>query len=686
MAINIERAKSHSRLHFRILASILPIIVLMVILAGAVFSLGLRTVSHYANERIQDDLERNSRELYNLCDSALQSLLMEGLAATSSEVRLRKGNTLGRMEEYARQHGLQILVYDPNHRVLMQHGSLAGEKLLSSGEHSSDKPFVKLEYEGSEYYVRQTDFDPWDWHIVLARDGKLYTEFASTITQSYMALGGIILAVSVMLILYFRHVVHKPIQTIIAAIQDNGLPNYKGIYEFEFLSDVIREAKLKEQAKQIEMSYQATHDELTGLINRREFERRLTSALQDIRVQPAVHTIFYLDLDQFKIINDTCGHHAGDALLQQLTRLLKDKLRSHDVLARLGGDEFGVLLLDCPVEPALRVAESLRQTVSEFRFAWKDKMFAVGASIGVLSFSDDALSFDDILSIVDGACYIAKDKGRNRIHVYHPGDDELMERKGQMDWVARISTALEENRMVLYRQKILPLPAAHAPIEHFEILLRMRDEQGKLLPPLAFLPSAERYNLMPVIDFWVIKTAFQYVRDACTDRRVCYTCSINLSGATLCDERLIGFIREQFAHSGVSPKMICFELTETTAIANLDSAATLIRDLKQIGCRFALDDFGAGMSSFGYLKALPVDYVKIDGSFVKDMLHDSIDCAMVEAINNIGHVMGIQTIAEFVEDDATLAALENIGVNFAQGYGVGRPEPLHATHRKTAAG
>jgi EAL domain-containing protein (putative c-di-GMP-specific phosphodiesterase class I) len=345
-----------------------------------------------------------------------------------------------------------------------------------------------------------------------------------------------------------------------------------------------------------------------------------------------------------------------------------------------------VLLLDCPGESAARVAESLRQTVSEFRFAWKDKLFALGVSIGLLTFSDDSLSFDDILSIVDGACYIAKDKGRNRIHVYKPGDDELTERKGQMNWVARISTALEENRMVLYRQDILQLQNGERQVDHFEVLLRMRDEEGKLLPPLAFLPAAERYNLMPSIDFWVIKTAFRYVSEHCTDKHVDTTCSINLSGATLCDEHLIAFIREQFDVSGVSPTSICFELTETAAIANLDSAATLIRDLKQIGCRFALDDFGSGMSSFGYLKTLPVDYVKIDGSFVKDMLHDSIDRAMVEAINNIGHVMGIETIAEFVEDDATRAALQEIGVNFAQGYGIGRPVPLEATQRRVAVG
>ncbi|HTH45647.1 MAG TPA: diguanylate cyclase, partial [Oxalicibacterium sp.] len=608
MAINIAQAKKHSSLRFRILASILPIVALMVILGGAVFWLGLRTVTHYANERIQEDLERNSHELYNICDNALQTLLVDGLADTSAELRLRKGNTLGKMEEYARQHDLQILVYDDSNRILLQHSLVPAKQLMIEDAFRNAQSFLKIRHDNSEYYAGEVNFDLWQWHIVLAKDGKLYTRFASTILRSYVALGIILLIVSAMLILYFRRVVHKPIHTIIASIQDNGMPDYKGIYEFEFLSDVIREAKLKEQEKQIEMSYQASHDELTGLINRREFERRLKSALEDIRAQPGAHTILYLDLDQFKIINDTCGHHAGDALLQQLTRLLKDKLRSHDVLARLGGDEFGVLLLGCPGEPALRVAESLRQTVSEFRFAWKDKLFVVGVSIGLLTFADDDLNVNDILSIVDGACYIAKDKGRNRIHVYHPGDDELSERKGQMNWVTRIAAALEENRMVLFRQTILPLPVTNARVDHFEVLLRMRDEEGKLLPPLAFLPAAERYKLMPAIDFWVIRNAFEHVRDYCTDSRVQYTCSINLSGATLCEEQLIGFILEQFKLTGISPATICFELTETTAITNLDSAATLIRELQQIGCRFALDDFGSGMSSFGYLKTLPVDY------------------------------------------------------------------------------
>lgn len=679
MAIETKNPKIASSLHFRILASIIPIVILMVILGGTVFSVGLRTVSHYANERIQEDLERYSRELYNICDGVLQNLLLEGLSSADAEIRLRKGNTLGKIEEYARQHNLQVFVYALDEKqILLQQASLPAAKMIADVEKESENPFVKIIYDNNDYYARQFDFNLWNWRIVVAKDGKSYADFASTITQSYWAIGGILLIVSIVLVLYFRRAVHKPIRSIIASIQANEMPDYKGIYEFEFLSNIIREAKQKEQEKQIEMSYQASHDELTGLINRREFERRLQSSLDDMHLQDGCHTILYLDLDQFKIINDTCGHHAGDALLQQLAGLLKGKLRQNDVLARLGGDEFGVLLRNCSSSPALRVADALRQTVAEFRFVWKDNLFSIGVSIGLLTFNDDELSLNDILSIVDGACYLAKDKGRNRIHVYHPDDGELSERKGQMNWVAKISKALEQNRMVLYRQKILPLQETSRKEEHFEILLRMLDEEGRLLPPMAFLPAAERYNLMSTVDFWVIKTAFQYFQECCTDDEITYTCSINLSGATVGDERLIGYIREQFAVFAIPPAGICFEITETAAIANLNSAVTLMHDLKQIGCRFALDDFGSGMSSFGYLKTLPVDYIKIDGSFVKDMLHDRIDHAMVEAINNIGHVMGIQTIAEFVENDAIKEELKCLNVNFAQGYGVGRPEPIHA--------
>lgn len=677
MAIEAKISKIASSLNFRILASIIPIVILMVILGGTVFSVGLRTVSHYANERIQEDLERNSRELYNMCDSALQNLLLDVHTDGDSATRLRKGNTLGKIEDYARQHSLEVLVYEPDGKeILLKQSSLPSAALIAGAEQESEKPFVKIIYKNKDYYARQFDFELWNWRIVVAKDGQSYAHFASTIMQSYWAIGGILLIVSVVLVLYFRRAVHAPIRSIIASIQSDGLPVYKGIYEFEFLSDVIREAKLKEQEKQIEMSYQASHDELTGLINRREFERCTQTALDGLKIEPGMHAILYLDLDQFKIINDTCGHHAGDALLLQLGGLLKAKLRQNDILARLGGDEFGVLLRNCPAEPALRVADIIRQTVAEFRFVWKENIFSVGVSVGLLSFSDDQLTLNEMLSIVDGACYLAKEKGRNRIHVYHADDGELSERKGQMNWVAKISKALEENRMLLYRQTILPLQDSEQKVEHFEILLRMQDEDGKLLSPMAFLPAAERYNLMSTVDFWVIKHAFQYYKEFCTRDDIVYTCSINLSGATVGDERLITYIHEQFAAFDISPTGICFEITETAAIANLNSATNLMQHLKQIGCRFALDDFGSGMSSFGYLKTLPVDYIKIDGSFVKDMLHDRIDHAMVVAINNIGHVMGIQTIAEFVEDDAIKDELKKLNVNFAQGYGIDRPEPI----------
>jgi diguanylate cyclase (GGDEF)-like protein len=666
-----------SSLHFRILAPLIPIIALMAILGGAIFSLGLGTVSHYANARIEEDLDRASREIYNICDIALQNLLLDGLADDRLANTIRKGNTLGKIEEYARQHDLEILVYEGERKeVLLHQASMLAGHLMQELEAARDGGVVPIAHADNEYYARESEFELWGWHIVLIKDGRTYAEFVDRISRSYYAIGVVLLLVSVMLILYFRRVVHAPVRSIIASIQSNGMPEYKGIYEFEFLSDVIREATRKAQQKQVEMSYQASHDELTALANRREFERRLKLLLQTSQEPHAIHTILYLDLDQFKIINDTCGHHAGDALLQQLTVIMKEQLRQNDLLARLGGDEFGVLFENCAGEPALQIAEALRQIVSEFRFAWTDKLFSIGVSIGMVSFAKDELALNDILSIVDGACYIAKDKGRNRIHVYHPNDSELMERKGQMNWVSRISDAIKDERMVLYRQEIIPLQHSPDKTVHFEILLRMLDEDGHLVLPSSFLPAAERYNLMPMIDFWVVKTAFEYCRDACTDPDMSYTCAINLSGGTLCDERLVSYIQTQLQIFGIAPSMICFEITETIAIANLNSAVSLIRELRQMGCRFALDDFGSGMSSFGYLKNLPVDFIKIDGSFVRNMLNDRTDRAMVKAINNIGQEMGIRTIAEFVEDDQTREALRKIKVDFAQGFGIGKPRPL----------
>jgi len=423
------------------------------------------------------------------------------------------------------------------------------------------------------------------------------------------------------------------------------------------------------------LSYQASHDALTGLINRREFEHRLTQALASAAGSERQHAVLYLDLDQFKVVNDTCGHAAGDELIRQIAVALQQRLREADTLARLGGDEFGVLLENCPPGHASRIAETLRQTLVDRPFVSQNRSFAIGASVGVVNLADGPFTLAEVLRAADAACYMAKEKGRNRVQIYHPKDSELSLRQGEMEWVARIHRALDEGRFRLYAQHIVDLRRPLHPSGHFELLVRMIDERGELVPPMAFIPAAERYNLMPMIDRWVVGTALSTLRRLRASGRVedLETCCINLSGTSIGDERFLELLQDLLTGSGVPPASICFEVTETAAIANLTQATHFIEELRALGCRFALDDFGAGMASFAYLKHLPVDFLKIDGSFVKDMLEDPIDRAMVEAINHIGHVMGKETIAEFVENEQTLAELRKVGVDFAQGYGVAKP-------------
>jgi len=424
------------------------------------------------------------------------------------------------------------------------------------------------------------------------------------------------------------------------------------------------------------LSYAASHDILTELVNRREFETRLERALKSAKARETSYAVLYLDLDQFKIVNDACGHNAGDALLKQIGALLKSKIRWRDTLARLGGDEFGVLLESCTMDEALRTAENLRELISEFRFVWDERTFRLGVSVGVVPITPQTDDVASLLSAADSACAAAKDAGRNRVYNYQENDIDLMKRRKEMQWAARISNALDENRFELFRQTIQPLQATGEHGAHYELLIRMRDEAGSLIAPGLFIAAAERYGLMTAIDRWVIQSAFRWLVSEADERERLALCSINLSGQSLADEKFLPFVIEQFQKSGLSGACICFEITETAAIASYSQANRFIHALKEIGCRFALDDFGTGLSSFGYLKHFPVDYLKIDGSFVKEMLHDPIDREMVRSINEIGHLTGKKTIAEFAENTEIITMLRGMGIDFAQGYGVAEPKRL----------
>jgi diguanylate cyclase (GGDEF)-like protein/PAS domain S-box-containing protein len=426
-----------------------------------------------------------------------------------------------------------------------------------------------------------------------------------------------------------------------------------------------------------EMIWLARHDPLTGLINRREFEKRLQHSLGSARAEERAHALFYLDLDEFKVVNDTCGHLAGDEMLKQVTALLRSHLRKTDTLARLGGDEFGVLLEDATPEDAREVGNQLRLAVKGYRFAWQERIFEIGVSIGFVPITAESLDIAQVLSAADAACYVAKEGGRNRMHEYQPDDSALAERYGEMQWIHRIHKAFAEHRFCLYFQTILPLRSrAGGEPPLCEIFIRMIDEDGRIATPGAFIPAAERYHLIASIDRWVIHAAF--VSLAC--RTLSHgddTCfAINLSGQSLGDDAFLEYVLEEIEATGVSPARICFEITETAAVGNLAQAVQFIDTLKELGCRFILDDFGSGLSSFAYLKNLHVDYLKIDGAFVRDMLGSSVQRALVESIHQIGQVMGIRTIAESVENRETLDLLLEIGVDYAQGWAIAMPEPL----------
>lgn len=426
-----------------------------------------------------------------------------------------------------------------------------------------------------------------------------------------------------------------------------------------------------------EVSYQAAHDSLTGLVNRREFERLLRQTVDSLHGE-AVHSVLYMDLDQFKIVNDTCGHPAGDELLRHIGTLLGARVSDSDTLARLGGDEFGVILENCPEITAKRIANELRELISTVEFSWSKRVFACSISIGVKTFGIDVGNVEQVLSAADAACFLAKEKGRNRVQVHRSEDEEMTNRRREMDWSVRLREALRDDRFVLYAQNMVPLQSRHPERYRSEMLIRLRDTDGSLVPPMAFIPAAERYGLMPAIDRWVITTSLDYLARRNRDRGDNSKVSINLSGATLSDEDFAPFVEDIFHSSKVDPEQVVFEVTETSALVNLTATSKLMTRLKKLGVSFALDDFGSGMSSFGYLKHLPVDILKIDGLFIQNIATDAVDRAMVEAIAKVASVMGLQTVAEFVETQEVMDLLAGLGIDFAQGYGVHVPEPLVA--------
>jgi diguanylate cyclase (GGDEF)-like protein len=440
----------------------------------------------------------------------------------------------------------------------------------------------------------------------------------------------------------------------------------------------LDEAKVRMAKRKAEedLRYHAYHDPLTGLLNRREFERAMSNAVHTARRDLSTHILCYLDLDQFKLVNDTCGHIAGDELLRQLSMLLTQKIRANDTLARIGGDEFGLLLNNCSLEDGQKIITDLQESIEDFRFRWDNVSFHVGCSIGLTAITSDTDNIAEPLSAADVACYAAKELGRNRLHVYQADDKNFVKRRKEMQWISRINEALDENRLALFHQPIFDIRDAKPTLACHEVLLRMADKSGTLILPGAFIPAAERFKLMAQVDRWVVRRLLSSLAQGAlsfemkNDGMLLF---INLSGATINDETFLDFVQRQFIEFNIPPEWICFEITESVAITNITNTIPLFTKLRDLGCKFALDDFGSGLSSFGYLKHLPVDFVKIDGGFVQDITSDPIDRAMVEAINKISHVMGLQTIAEFVETKEILEVLRELEVEYAQGYLLGQP-------------
>lgn len=425
-----------------------------------------------------------------------------------------------------------------------------------------------------------------------------------------------------------------------------------------------------------QMSYQATHDALTGLVNRREFERRLEEAAEAARRGEGTHILCYLDLDRFKLVNDTSGHVAGDSLLREAAKILRDAVRDSDTVARIGGDEFGMLLLGCPLEKARQIADDVCRTVAEHRFVWRDRVFSIGISIGIVELSRESGTMDELLAAADSACYVAKRQGSGQVALYSARDEAAARHSGELQWLHRLQGALKENRFQLYHQPIVPALGANGTGPALEVLVRLRDAAGFDLAPAEFMHAAERYRLTTFIDRWVVQTTLAALGRGAIQTPPGRTVAINIAGQTLTDAQFLEFVVDCFDRTGVAPSRVCFELSEAAVSANLEQARRFIQVLHGMGCQFALDDFGAGAGSFVNLKTLPVDFVKIDGSFMKNLGTDSVNRAMVDAMVKLARTLDFRVIAEAVEDEGALQAARVMGVDYVQGYAIARPTPL----------
>jgi diguanylate cyclase (GGDEF)-like protein len=533
--------------------------------------------------------------------------------------------------------------------------------------------------------------------------GQVYIELSNqslsklkqNLVTKIVLIGLLGLLLSVLLAWRIGRNITKPIQEIAYAVNKVGEGSFsQTIIEdssgelktlqkgFNSMSSSLKQAyelmqdKVNDATKMLR--HQAQHDDLTGLINRREFEVRLERSLKGVRENNTQHIFCYLDLDQFKLVNDTCGHTAGDELLRQISVLLANRMRDRDTLARLGGDEFGLLLENCSLADANQITNALLKLVRDYRFIFEDKIFNIGVSIGLVVINSSFESVSDVIHAADMACYSAKKAGRNQSFLFSAGDVEVAQRRSAVEAISDITDEIDDEQFMLYCQPIVPLSSLMPQHHHYEILIRKINLDGNIMLPTTFIPSAERYLLMPNIDRWVIKNTFATYRQLLdiSNEKCDYVFSINLSGTSLGDKSLLGYIREQFVIYSIPPQSICFEITETAAIVNLKNTINLFTALRKLGCSFSLDDFGSGMSSFMYLKNFEVDFLKIDGSFVKDMHINKIDHAMVRSIHSVAEAMNIKTVAEFVENEAILKELKNIGVHYGQGLYLGSPLPI----------